>query len=127
MNGGQEGGRILGVACGDAAPTFEVEKGIFHQMAKFIEVAVVVALNAAALSGRDDRRHALPCGLLKDGVGIVTPVGEQIGGAHSLDKSASLRAISGGAFRNKDSDRQTMRIHGQMQLGVEPPFVRLMD
>jgi hypothetical protein len=45
---------------------------------------------------------------------------------YTLDKCWSLRAISGGTLRNKDSERHTMRIHGQMYLGVEPPLVRSM-
>ncbi|SFU35458.1 transposase, IS5 family [Nitrosospira multiformis] len=36
-------------------------------------------------------------------------------------------AIRCGTLCNKDSDRHTMRIHGQMYLGVEPPFVRPMS
>jgi hypothetical protein len=38
-----------------------------------------------------------------------------------------LRAVRCGTLCNKDSDRHTRRIHGQMYLGVEPPFVRPMS
>jgi hypothetical protein len=38
-----------------------------------------------------------------------------------------LCAICNGTRCNKGSDRQTNRIHGQMYLGVEPPFVRSMS
>ena len=31
-----------------------------------------------------------------------------------IDKLPSVRAIRCGTFRNKDSDRHTMRIHGQV-------------
>jgi hypothetical protein len=37
-----------------------------------------------------------------------------------------LRTIRRGTCCNKDSDRIAMRIHGQMYLGVEPPFVMSM-
>ena len=127
MDGGEKRRSVFGVTGGDATSTLEVKEGVFDQMAQFVEVAVVFALEEAMSSGRDDRSHALFCGLLEDGIGVVAAISQQIGGAHSLDKSASLRAISLGAFCNKDSDRQTMRIHGQMQFGVEPPFVRLMS
>lgn len=126
VNGGEERGGVLGEASGDATPTLEMEKGVFDQMAQFIEVRVVFTLNEAVSSGRDNRRHSLGFGLPEDRVGIVTAIGQQISGTYSPDKSASLRAISLGAFANKGSERQTMRIHGQMHLGVEPPFVRLM-
>ena len=35
-------------------------------------------------------------------------------------------AIRCGIRSDKESHRHTMRIHGQMYLGVEPPFVRLI-
>ena len=38
-----------------------------------------------------------------------------------------LVAIRSGTLCNKESDRHTMRIHGQVYLGVEPPFVRLIS
>ncbi|PXV77305.1 hypothetical protein SAMN05216379_1358 [Nitrosomonas eutropha] len=41
---------------------------------------------------------------------------------HPFDQAANLRAISSGTLCNKDSERHTMRIHGQMYLGVELPF-----
>lgn len=126
MNRGEKGGGIFGIASGNAPPAFEVKEGIFDEMTQFVEVAIILALMEAVFFGRNDSSHALFCGLQEDGIGIVAAIGQKISGAHALDKSASLRAISLGAFCNKDSDRQTMRIHGQMQLGVEPPFVRLM-
>jgi hypothetical protein len=105
---------------------FEVQHGVFHQMTKLVEVLVVVALDKPMLSRRDDRRHGLPGGLLEDGIGVVASVGKQVVSRYPLDQSASLRAISGGTRRNKDSERHTKRIHGQMYFGVEPPFVRDM-
>ena len=45
----------------------------------------------------------------------------------SVNYSASFFAISSGTFCNNSSDWHTMRIHGQMYLCVEPPFVRLMS
>jgi hypothetical protein len=42
-----------------------------------------------------------------------------------FNQAASLRAIRSGTFRNNNSERHTMRIHGQMYLCVDPPFVRL--
>ena len=55
---------------------------------------------------------------------IVSLIGEKIVSIYSFDKILSLAAIRSGTFSDKYSDRHTMRIHGQMYLGVEPPFVR---
>lgn len=126
VNGGKKRGSILSVTSGDGAPAFEMKEGIFDQVAKLIEMAVIFALEAAVSFGRNDGSHSSLGGQSEDGIGVVATIRQKIGGAHSLDKSASLSAISLGAFCNKDSERQTMRIHGQMQFGIEPPFVRLM-
>jgi hypothetical protein len=53
---------------------------------------------------------------------VVAPVGQKIVCGYSFDEAASLRAIRSGTRRNKNSDWHTMRIHGQMYLGVEPPL-----
>jgi len=104
-----------------------VEEGIFHQMAQFVEIPVVVSLDFAMFSGRDHGLHPLLGGLIEDRVGVVAAVGQQMFGRYSLDQRQSLSAIRCGTWRNKDSDRQTKRIHGQVYLGVEPPFVRAMS
>jgi len=74
----------------------------------------------------DDRGHSLTLCLFDDRIAIIPFVGNQMLCREAVDQAASLRAIRCGTLCNKDSDQQTMRIHGQMYLGVEPPFVRLM-
>ncbi len=49
---------------------------------------------------------------------------DQMIGIYPFHQASSLCAIRCGTLWNKDSDRQNMRIHGQMYLGVEPPLVR---
>jgi hypothetical protein len=43
-----------------------------------------------------------------------------------FNQDASLCAIRTGIVCNNYSERHAMRIHGQMYLGVEPPFERLI-
>src|SRR5471032_1567573 len=95
-------------------------------MAQFIEVFIVVALDQPVLSGRDHGIHPLSCRLFQGGVGIVARVGQKMLGPQTFQERASLRTIRRGTCCNKDSDRVTMRIHGQMYLGVEPPLVWYM-
>ncbi len=57
---------------------------------------------------------------------VIAFVIHQILYLKAVDQLVSLCTICAGTFRNNGSDRPTMRIHGQMYLGVEPPFVRLM-
>ena len=126
MDGGEEGGGPFRIAGGDSPPTLEVEHGVFHQVTKFVEILVVIALDDPVPFGRYDRIHSLLRRLLENGIGVVAPVGQKMIGGHAFDQRAGLRAIRRGTCCNKDSDRVTMRIHGQMYLGVEPPFVRPM-
>jgi hypothetical protein len=126
LHGSEKGGGPFDITGGNTSPALEVEHGVFYQVAKFIEVLVVSALDQSVLFGWDHRIHPLSCRLFEDGIGVIAPVGQKMVCGYSFDEGASLCAICGGTCRNKNSDRQTMCIHGQMYLGVEPPFVRLM-
>lgn len=62
-----------------------------------------------------------------DLVSIIAPVSQQCSGSDPLYQVHSFFAISSGTLCNKYSDRQTICIPGKVNLGVEPPFVRLMS
>jgi hypothetical protein len=70
--------------------------------------------------------HPLLFCLLDKRIAVVAFVRQQVLCRHALYQCASLCAICAGTVCNNYSDRQTMRIHGQMYLGVEPPFERLI-
>lgn len=118
---------MFGVARGDAAPALQVQKRIFHQMPAFVQVLIVRALDGAVLAWGNDHAHPLALGLLDERVAVVPPVGDQVRGTLLVDQARRMPAIRLGTRCNKDAERQTMRIHGQMYLGVEPPFVRPMS
>ena len=103
-----------------------MKNGIFDQVAEFVDMLIVRPLDFAVFSGRNDRPHSLEADLGQDGVGVVATICDQGTSLNPSHQGGSLRAISGGTFCNNNSDRHTMRIHGQMNLGVEPPFVRPM-
>ena len=127
MDGGEEGSCVFGIAGGDAAPTLEMEECIFNQMAQAVEIFVVFSLHFAIPFRWDDRLHALFFRLFQDDIGIVTAVGQQVFGGEPFDQAARLSTICCCTFCNNNPDRHTMRVHGQMQFCVEPPFVRLMS
>lgn len=124
MHGGEEGVCALGVTSGNSAPLFEIAEGVFHQMPQFVEILIPDSRLFAVFSRRNLRLHALSFGLLDDGVAVIPLVGNEMLCRQPLNQAVSLCTIRHGTRCNKDSDRHTMRIHGQMQLGVEPPFVR---
>ena len=124
MDGGEEGGGVFGVAGRDAAPAFEVQKSIFDQMPQLVQILVIRPLGCAVFLRRDNGVHLLRLRLLEDRIGVIALVGQKMLRRQPLDQLCSLCAIRGGTLCDKDSDRQTMRIHGQMYLGVEPPLVR---
>ena len=75
----------------------------------------------------DHSGHTLRLGLLDDCIAVVALVGKEVFCAHAFDEAVSKRAIRRGASCNKDSQRHTKRIHGQMYFAVEPPFERSMS
>ena len=93
MDGSEEGGRVFCVAGGNASPAFEVEEGIFDQVAQFVEIPVVIALDFAVFPGRYDHLHVLFGGLFEDRVGVIPAIGQQMFGRDPLDQRQSLSAI----------------------------------
>ena len=96
-------------------------------MPDFVEVAVVFALYLSILLGRDDNVHSGRKRESNDFRCVIATIGQKILGVYSFDKVYSLLAISSGALCDNRSDRHTRRIHGNVNLGVEPPFVRLIS
>ena len=96
-------------------------------MPDFVEVAVIFALLLSVLLGRDDNVYSGRKRESNDFRCVITAISQKILGVYSLDKVYSLLAISSGAFCDNRSDRHTRRIHGKVNLGVEPPFVRLIS
>ena len=96
MDGSEKGRGPLRIAGGNPPPAFEVEDGVLHQMAQFIEVFVVVALDEPVLFGRDYRIHSLSCRLLQNGISIVAPIGQKMVCGYAFDEVASLCAIRSG-------------------------------
>ena len=111
---GQERVRAFGVSSSHTAPLFEMADSIFNQMPQLLEVFVIRTLLFAVFAWRNLRLHILSRSLRDDRVAIVSPVGDQMCGHKPFDQLASLRTICHGTRCNKDSDRHTMRIHGQM-------------
>jgi hypothetical protein len=86
LDGSEERSGVFGIASGNARPAFEVEEAIFHQMTKFVEIPVVFPLDFAVLPGRYHWLHALLGSLLKDRVGIIPAIRQQMFGADPFDQ-----------------------------------------
>ena len=96
-------------------------------MPDFVEAAVVFALFLTVLLGRDNNVYSGRKRESNDFRCVIATIGQKILGVYSFDKVYSLLAISSGAFCDNRSDRHTRRIHGKVNLSVEPPFVRLIS
>ena len=96
-------------------------------MPDFVEIAVIFALFLTVLLGRDDNVYSGRKRESNDFRCVIAAISQKILGVYSLDKVYSLLAISSGAFCDNRSDRHTRRIHGKVNFGVEPPFVRLIS
>lgn len=118
---------MLGVAGCNTSPALKVEEGIFDQMAHFVEIFVIFSLLFSISFWWYFGFHSLFHRVFYNGICIIAFVSKQVLRTQPIDQGDSLCAICNGTRSNKDSDRQTSRIHGQMYLGVEPPFVRSMS
>ena len=96
-------------------------------MPDFVEISIIFALFLTVLLGRDNNVYSGRERESNDFRCVIATIGQQILGVYSLDKVYSLLAISSGAFCDNRSDRHTRRIHGKVNPGVEPPFVRLIS
>ena len=92
-----------------------------------IQILIVSPLLLSVLLGRDDNFHPSGNCVSNDFVRVVATVSQQRFSGYSLNQMHSFLAISSGTLCNKNSDWHTIRIHGQMYFGVEPPFVRDMS
>ncbi len=126
MDGSEKRCGILRISCGDTPPAPEVEEGVLYPMSPAIQLPVMLPLYLAVAFRRDHRFGAPPATVRQDFVGITSPIRQQCSGIHSFDQDVSLAAIRRGTCCSNRSERQTMRIHGQMQFRVEPPLVRLI-
>jgi hypothetical protein len=115
MDSGSERSGIISVARSNTAPPFEKQESILHEMAEFVKIFVVFPQMFSVLSWRNDWCHAL-C--------IIAPVCQKILCLESRNQPRCNCAIRCGTRSDKESHRHTMRIHGQMYLGVKHPFVR---
>ncbi len=96
-------------------------------MAQLVKIFVVFSLLYPILFRRNDNFH--PCCFcdLNQFVDVVATVRQKSGCFYPFNQLFSIRAIRNGTRCNKDSDRHAMRIHDQVYLGIEPPFVLPMS
>lgn len=124
MNSSNERSGVFCVTSCNTAPSFEKQESILDEMAEFVEIFVVFPQMFSVFLWWNDRYHSLVNGLEDNCVCIIAPVCQKILRLESLNQLRCNCAIRCGTRSDKESHRHTMRIHGQMYLGVEPPFVR---
>ncbi len=82
-----------------------------------------MALLLAVLLWWDHGFHTCRNRIGQDIICVITPIRQQVFCRNTFNQVDSFFTIRSGTFCNKDSDWHTIRIHGQMYFGVEPPFV----
>ena len=118
---------MLGVSGRDPTPAVEMQECVLDQMPPFVQFLVIRSWREPVFSGRNHRDQAPACDLIDDRLAVITVIGNQMRGRDPLHQAARWRAICHGPLRDNDSERHTLRIHGQRSLGVEPPVVRLIS
>ena len=124
LDSGNERIGVFSVACNNTAPPFEKQESILNEMAEFVEIFIIFPQMLSILFRRNDWCHTLANSLQNDCICIIAPICQKILRLESFNQLRCNCAIRCGTRSDKESHRHTMRIHGQMYLGVEPPFVR---
>ena len=75
MDGGQKRSGAFRIASGDTPPALEVQESVLDQVSQLIQVLIIRPLLLAISPWRDLHFHALPPGLLHDGVTVISLVG----------------------------------------------------
>ena len=96
-------------------------------MAQPIQITVIIPLFFAVSFWRNDNFHSGGSSAGNDFIRIITAIRQQRFGRYPLDQMDSFFAISSGTLCDKYSDWHTICIHGKVNLGIEPPFVRLIS
>ncbi len=103
-----------------------MQEGVFYQMSHLVKILVIGTLFIAILFRRNDCVHLMHCCIVNYLVGIITSIRKKILCIYPFDQRDSFCAISSGTFCDKYSDWHTSCIHGNVNFGIEPPFVRLI-
>ena len=96
-------------------------------MAKPIQIKVVLPLLFAISFCRNDDIHSGTSSISNNLVGVIPAISQQCFRRYAINQVNSFFAISSGTLCDKYSDRHTICIHGKVNFGIEPPFVRLMS
>ena len=127
MHSSEEGVGAFGITGGNAAPAFEVQEGVFDEVSCLVKCFVILPLFLAVAFGRNLHLHALFARLGDDVIAVVATIRQQMFCAESVNQLVCLGAVCDGSGGNDDPKRHTKRIHGKVELAVEPPFVTPMS
>jgi len=126
MNCRQEGIRVFRVSGGNSTPLFQIKKRILNQVPCLINLPIKISGYFSVFLRRDHSIHPLFSSLSNNLIRVIGSIRQEMFGGKSLNQGDCLRTICSCTFCNNSPERHTMRIHGQMQFCVEPPFVRLI-
>ena len=96
-------------------------------MAQPVQIAVILPLFFSVPFGRNHNLYPGSECIGNDLICIIGPVSQRCSGGYALYQMCRFFAICFGALCNQDSDCHAICVNGKMNLGVEPPFVRLMS
>lgn len=124
MHGGEERRGVFGIAGSNAAPPLKLQEGIFNEVVELVERFIISSGFFAIFAWRNHNLCALRFGFFDDGIAVIAFVRQQVFHREAVDQVFRHRTIRTGAFGHDGANRQTMRIYGEMDFCVEPPFVR---
>ena len=123
MDCGEEISSQFIVASGDGAILLELADEILDEVARLVEIFVVVALDFAIALGRDHQRLAA-CQQRLDHpfVGVESFVCQQGLGRHAWQQRIGAFQVMGLAWRQNEVQRIAQCVDQRMNLGAQPTF-----
>ena len=118
---------VFCISRSDSPPAFQSQKCVFYQATQSIDNIITKTLIFSVLSRWSDRFHSFLLCFFNNCIRIIALVSQKIVSRNAVNQLFCNRAIRNGTRCDNDSARTTKRIHGQMHLCVEHPFVRSMS
>lgn len=110
-------------AGGDAAPVLDAAEHSFDDVALLVDRFVVVVLDFAVFTRRDDGLGSALAQPFAQGLAVIAFVGNQFGrGWHRLDALLRDLAIMGVSRGQEQDEGPALVVADSMELGVTAPF-----
>ena len=110
----------------NGSPLLEFQESVLHQVPQLVQSPVIVPLFPTVAFGRYHRVNSQSPDGVYDFIGVIGLVRQKALRFDTLNQRQSLGTVGNRTLGHCQPDRHPVRVHRQVQLAVQPPFVRAM-